>query len=214
MPLPASARLLFNNNTSFIKSSTSLGNLPNHELLEIAFSGRSNVGKSSLINAITTSTDKKLAETSKTPGRTQTLNFFKVGNAFMLVDLPGYGFAKAKRELTEKWGQLNEDYLLSRQPQLRATYVLIDSRRGILPIDFDWMCMLWQGRARFKIVLTKSDRISPKLLETNFLACRQQYEQICGRISDTDVVATSSKEKEGLDALKRSIYEVLKDPKA
>eukprot|EP00284_Hemiselmis_tepida_P004104 CAMPEP_0174950440 /NCGR_PEP_ID=MMETSP1355-20121228/94125_1 /TAXON_ID=464990 /ORGANISM="Hemiselmis tepida, Strain CCMP443" /LENGTH=204 /DNA_ID=CAMNT_0016198049 /DNA_START=147 /DNA_END=757 /DNA_ORIENTATION=- len=198
-----SGRTLFEATAKFYQSAPTLTACPNHRLPEVAFSGRSNVGKSSLINALTRSEGKKkLALVAKTPGRTQMLNFFQVGRSVMLVDLPGYGFAKAPKDVVETWTRLNEDFLLTRGEQLVCTVVMIDSRRGVLPIDFEWMCMLREGGVRFKVALTKSDRCKEEELVAAVAACRLQYEKVCGGVARGDVLVTSAKTGDGIAALK------------
>mmetsp|Transcript_2785 Transcript_2785/g.6251 ORF Transcript_2785/g.6251 Transcript_2785/m.6251 type:complete len:218 (+) Transcript_2785:32-685(+) len=207
-----SGRTLFEATAKFLLSAPTLGHCPKHRLPEVALSGRSNVGKSSLINALTRSEGKKkLALVAKTPGRTQMLNFFQVGKNVMLVDLPGYGFAKAPKDVVGAWTKLNEEYMLTRGEQLVCTVVLIDSRRGMLPIDFEWMCMLREGGVRFKIALTKADRCKEIELEAAVQACREQYEKVCGSVQRGDVVVTSSKSGDGIVALKTAIADAVNE---
>ena len=152
------ARKLFSGPIDFLKSAPKLEHLPNPTAPEIAFAGRSNVGKSSLINAVTGR--KAIARASVTPGRTQELNFFEVGEPtrFRLVDMPGYGFAKAPPKVVEKWKRLVRDFLRGRQPLKRAL-VLIDSRHGIKPPDEEMMKMLDEAAVGYRLVLTKADKI-------------------------------------------------------
>lgn len=152
------ARRLFAGRVEFLKSAPALQFLPDPEVPEIAFSGRSNVGKSSLINALTGR--KSLARASVTPGRTQELNFFEVGSplAFRLVDMPGYGYAKAPPRVVEQWKRLVRDFLRGRVV-LKRTMLLIDSRHGIKPVDAEMMEMLDQAAVGYRIVLTKADKI-------------------------------------------------------
>jgi GTP-binding protein len=152
------ARRLFAGRVEFLKSAPGLQFLPDPEVPEIAFSGRSNVGKSSLINALTGR--KSLARASVTPGRTQELNFFEVGSplAFRLVDMPGYGFAKAPPRVVEQWKRLVRDFLRGRVV-LKRTLLLIDSRHGVKPVDAEMMEMLDQAAVGYRIVLTKADKI-------------------------------------------------------
>jgi GTP-binding protein len=156
--LEEEARRLFSGRVEFLLSAPELRFLPEADFPEIAFAGRSNVGKSSLINAVTGR--KAIARTSVTPGRTQELNFFEVGSPtqFRLVDMPGYGFAKAPLKVVERWRQLVRTYLRGRQVLKRAL-VLIDSRHGIKPPDAEMLAMLDEAAVGYRLVLTKADKI-------------------------------------------------------
>ena len=161
--LAEEARRLFSGRVDFLLSAPQLKFLPESDYPEVAFAGRSNVGKSSLINAITGR--KSIARTSVTPGRTQELNFFEVGEPtqFRLVDMPGYGFAKAPVKVVERWKQLVRTYLRGR-PVLKRTMVLIDSRHGIKPPDEEMMTMLDEAAVGYRLVLTKADKIKASAL--------------------------------------------------
>jgi len=152
------ARRLFSGRVEFLLSAPSLDFLPQADFPEIAFAGRSNVGKSSLINAVTGR--KAIARASVTPGRTQELNFFEVGEPtrFRLIDMPGYGFAKAPPKVVERWRRMVRDFLRGRQV-LRRTLVLIDSRHGIKPPDEEMMQMLDEAAVGYRLVLTKADKV-------------------------------------------------------
>lgn len=152
------ARKLFSGRVEFLKSAPALQFLPDPVCPEIAFCGRSNVGKSSLLNALTGR--KAIARTSVTPGRTQELNFFEVGEPtqFRLVDMPGYGFAKAPLKIVEKWRKLVRDYLRGRVV-LKRTLVLVDARHGVKEVDREMMTMLDEAAAVYRVVLTKADKI-------------------------------------------------------
>ena len=164
--LEEEARKLFAGRVEFLLSAPSLNFLPEPDYPEIAFAGRSNVGKSSLINAVTGR--KAIARASVTPGRTQELNFFEVGEPtrLRLVDMPGYGFAKAHVKVVERWRRMVRDFLRGRQP-LRRTLVLIDSRHGIKPPDEEMMRMLDEAAVGYRLVLTKADKVkASELAET------------------------------------------------
>lgn len=157
------ARKLFAGPIAFVKSAPELKFLPDPDVAEIAFAGRSNVGKSSLLNALTNR--KGLARTSNTPGRTQELNIFDVGDPpqIRLVDMPGYGFADAPKELVKRWRFLVNDYLRGRAV-LRRALVLIDSRHGIKDVDREVMRMLDDAAVSYHLVLTKGDKVKPSAL--------------------------------------------------
>ena len=164
--LEEEGRKLFAGRVEFLLSAPSLNFLPEPDYPEIAFAGRSNVGKSSLINAGTGR--KAIARASVTPGRTQELNFFEVGEPtrLRLVDMPGYGFAKAPVKVVERWRRMVRDFLRGRQP-LRRTLVLIDSRHGIKPPDEEMMRMLDEAAVGYRLVLTKADKVkASELAET------------------------------------------------
>jgi GTP-binding protein len=149
-------RLLFARPCGFVLGVADLAQLPDAGLPEVAFAGRSNVGKSSLINALTNRSE--LARTSRTPGRTQQLNMFDLGGRLVLVDLPGYGYAKAPKAAVASWNRLLRDYLRGRSV-LRRAYVLIDARHGIKDLDRDFMTMLGEAAVAFQAVLTKVDQV-------------------------------------------------------
>ena len=152
------ARRLFSGRVEFLKSAPTLQFLPDPDYPEIAFCGRSNVGKSSLINALTGR--KSIARASVTPGRTQELNFFEVGEPtmFRLVDMPGYGFAKAPVKVVDKWRALVRTFLRGRVP-LKRTMVLVDSRHGLKDTDLAMMQMLDEAAVGYRLVLTKADKV-------------------------------------------------------
>ena len=154
------ARKLFAGPIDFLKSAPGLKFLPTPAVPEIAFAGRSNVGKSSLINAVTNR--KTLARASNTPGRTQELNYFEVGEplVFRLVDMPGYGFAEAPKDMVKRWRFLINDFLRGRQVLKRAL-VLVDARHGLKDVDRDVMKMLDEAAVSYHLVLTKADKVKP-----------------------------------------------------
>ena len=149
-------RRLFAGENTFLKGVVAIEGLPSPNRTEICFAGRSNVGKSSLLNAVTGR--KALARTSNTPGRTQEINFFSIGEKFYLVDLPGYGFAEAPLAVVKKWQNLLKLYLSGRQT-LRRAFVLIDARHGIKKVDHEILSALDKSAVTFQIVLTKTDKI-------------------------------------------------------
>ncbi len=159
-------RLLFAGEVDFLKGVVAMSGLPPADRLEICFAGRSNVGKSSLINAVTGR--KALARASNTPGRTQEINFFTAAEELYVVDLPGYGYANAPVAIVAKWQKLLKQYLAGRV-NLRRVFVLVDARHGVKSVDHEIMTLLDQSAVTFQVVLTKADKIKaaeyPKLLE-------------------------------------------------
>lgn len=193
-------RDLFNKKCDFLLSVANLKQLPNSDKEEVAFAGRSNVGKSSLINALFG--QRKLAKTSCTPGRTQMLNYFNLNNQIYLVDLPGYGFAKAPKDVVKNWQKLINAYLIGRA-NLRRVFLLIDSRHGIKKIDEEIMDMLDTAAVTYQIVLTKIDKISAKELDkvieaTNLIISKHTAAHI-------QVLKTSSEKNLYLDELKAEV---------
>ena len=185
------ARRLFSGRVEFLLSAPSLDFLPDGDFPEVAFAGRSNVGKSSLINAVTGR--KAIARASVTPGRTQELNFFEVGEPtrFRLVDMPGYGFAKAPPKVVEKWKRLVRDFLRGRQA-LKRTLVLIDSRHGIKPPDEEMMKMLDEAAVGYRLVLTKADKIKASELAATLARVEAQAKK---HVAAFPVVHVTSAEK-------------------
>jgi GTP-binding protein len=163
--LTEAARKLFAGRVEFLKSAPSLQFLPEATVPELAFAGRSNVGKSSLLNALTGR--KSIARASVTPGRTQELNFFEVGDpaVLRLVDMPGYGFAKAPKSVVKQWQQVVRDFLRGRAV-LKRTLVLIDARHGPKDVDREMMAMLDEAAVGYRLVLTKADKIKASELES------------------------------------------------
>ena len=148
-------RALFAQACSFVTAAAAAEDLPPTTLPEVAFAGRSNVGKSSLLNAMTAR--KALARISHTPGRTRQVNFFDLAGRLLLVDLPGYGYARASKSEVQRWTALIDDYLKGR-PQLRRVLLLIDSRHGLKDIDLRVMAQLDEAAVSYQIVLTKADK--------------------------------------------------------
>ena len=152
-------RLLFAGETLFVKGVVAMDGLPPADRMEVCFAGRSNVGKSSLINALTGT--KALARASNTPGRTQEINYFTAGEEHYLVDLPGYGYANAPLPVVEKWQRLLKQYLSGRQT-LRRAFVLIDARHGAKKVDEEILSLLDSAAVTFQVVLTKADKVKEK----------------------------------------------------
>ena len=202
--LEEAARKLFSGPVAFLKSAPELKFLPEPTRPEIAFAGRSNVGKSSLLNRLTNRKD--LARTSNTPGRTQELNIFEVGEPVQLrlVDMPGYGFAKAPKDLARKWRYLVNDYLRGR-PVLKRALVLIDSRHGIKEIDREVMKMLDDAAVSYRVVLTKADKIKASELEAVERATEEEARK--RPAAHPEIITTSSEKGLGMDRLRTAVLE-------
>ncbi|WP_109806152.1 ribosome biogenesis GTP-binding protein YihA/YsxC [Sphingosinithalassobacter portus] len=200
------ARKAFAGRVEFLKSAPELRFLPDPHVPEVAFAGRSNVGKSSLINALTGR--KAIARASVTPGRTQELNFFDVGDplAFRLVDMPGYGFAKAPKDVVKKWRFLINDFLRGRDVLKRAL-VLIDSRHGIKEVDREILEMLDKAAVSYRIVLTKADKIKASELAEVFE--RTAAEARKRPAAHPDILATSSEKGMGIPELRAAVLEAI-----
>lgn len=195
---------LFNKKCDFVLSVAHLKQLPSDALEEIAFAGRSNVGKSSLINALFG--QRKLAKTSSTPGRTQQLNYFNLDNRLYVVDLPGYGFAKAPKDIVKNWQQLINTYLVGRA-NLRRVFLLIDSRHGIKKIDEEIMDMLDKAAVTYQVVLTKIDKISTKELDKVLQATQAILKEHTA--AHVTILKTSSEKNLFLDELKAEIADLV-----
>ena len=201
------ARKLFSGPIDFLKSAPQLQHLPDPTVPEIAFAGRSNVGKSSLINAVTNRS--KLARASNTPGRTQELNYFDVGRdplVFRLVDMPGYGFAEAPKDMVKRWRFLINDYLRGRQVLKRAL-VLVDARHGLKDVDRDVMKMLDDAAVSYHLVLTKADKIKPTELAKTLDSIRNEAAR--HPAAHPLILPTSSETGSGIAELRTAILEAV-----
>jgi GTP-binding protein len=196
-------RLLFSKETSFVKGVVDMPGLPNPDKIEVCFSGRSNVGKSSLINALTGR--KGLARASNTPGRTQEINFFSIPDNHYLVDLPGYGYANAPIKVVEKWQNLLKRYLAGRQ-SLRRAFVLVDSRHGVKKVDTEIMSMLDSSAVTFQVVLTKLDKVKEKDRENILEQVRASLQKHPAAFPE--IILTSSERGWGIPTL-RSVIAML-----
>ncbi len=193
-------RLLFAGPIDFLKGVVAMDGLPPADRLEVCFAGRSNVGKSSLINALTGR--KGLARASNTPGRTQEINFFTAGEAHYLVDLPGYGFANAPVKVKERWQQLLKAYLAGRQ-SLRRAFVLIDARHGVKAVDEEILTLLDRSALTFQAVLTKADKV--KAAERDAVLAQVRKALAKHPAAFPEIVVTSSEKGWGIDTLRAVI---------
>lgn len=198
--LTEAGRKLLTGQVDFLKGVVAMDGLPPADRLEVCFAGRSNVGKSSLINALTGR--RQLARTSNTPGRTQEINYFTAGDSHYLVDLPGYGFAEAPVAVVQKWQALLRAYLAGRVT-LRRAFVLIDMRHGIKDVDREILTMLDKSAVTFQVVLTKADKISRAQQD-------QTLAQVRGALAKhpaayPELVVTSSEKGDGIATLRAII---------
>ena len=204
LELAERARKLFAGPIEFLKSAPELKFLPDPDVPEIAFAGRSNVGKRSLLNALTNR--NKLARTSNTPGRTQELNFFDVGEPLQmrLVDMPGYGFADAPKDMVKRWRFLVNDYLRGR-PVLKRALVLVDSRHGLKEVDREVMRMLDDAAVGYHLVLTKGDKVKPSALGALYEATMVEASK--HPAAHPLIFTTSSETGSGIAELRTAILE-------
>jgi GTP-binding protein len=200
------ARKIFAGPIAFLKSAPALKFLPDPVVEEVAFAGRSNVGKSSLLNALTNRNG--LARTSNTPGRTQELNFFDVGDPllFRLVDMPGYGYARAPKDMVRQWRFLVNDYLRGRAVLKRAL-LLIDSRHGVKDVDREVMEMLDAAAVSYRLVLTKADKV--KASELAEVIASTAAEARKRPAAHPEIIATSAEKGMGLPELRAAVLEAV-----
>lgn len=192
--------MLFAGQVDFLKGVVAMAGLPPADRIEVCFAGRSNVGKSSLINAVTGR--RALARASNTPGRTQEINFFTAGERHYLVDLPGYGFAEAPLPVVERWQRLLKAYLAGRQT-LRRVFVLIDARHGVKEVDEEILKLLDKSAVTFQAVLTKTDKMRAGALDDIVTQVRGALKQ--HPAAYPEIVLTSSQTGAGIESLRAII---------
>ena len=193
-------RLLFAGPVDFLKGVVAMVHMPPADRREVCFAGRSNVGKSSLINALTGR--KNLARASNTPGRTQEINFFTLGEERYLVDLPGYGYAEAPVAVVAKWQALLKQYLAGRQT-LRRAFVLIDTRHGVKDVDEEILKLLDKSAVTFQVVMTKADKVNAATREANIAQVQAALKK--HPAAYPEIVLTSSEKGEGIETLRAII---------
>jgi len=193
-------RLMFAGPVEFVKGVVAMSGLPPADRTEICFAGRSNVGKSSLINALTGR--KSLARASNTPGRTQELNYFALGDSRYMVDLPGYGYAEAPVATVRKWQALLKDYLQGRQT-LRRAFVLIDTRHGVKAVDEEILTLLDKSAVTFQVVMTKSDKVGHAERAANIAQVQAALTK--HPAAYPEIVLTSSEKGDGIETLRAII---------
>lgn len=199
----AAGRALFAKTCTFVIGCARLDQLPAHDKVEVAFAGRSNVGKSSLINGLTRRRD--LARASATPGRTQQINYFDLADTVYLVDLPGYGYAQAPEKQVKSWNELVFTYLKGR-PTLRRVFLLIDSRHGVTKKDEEVMTMLDKAAVVFQVIMTKCDKPNKTELTKNRAAVEAAIKKHTAAYPE--VIVTSSQKDIGLDEVRSQIAEL------
>jgi len=206
----AITRALFSGECRFLLGATSIASLPVHDHVEVAFAGRSNVGKSSLLNALVGR--QNMARTSKEPGRTRELNFFLIdgrnGAKAVIADLPGYGYARAPKDVVARWTRLTKSYLAGR-PNLRRIFLLIDSRHGLKATDQDILDLLDKSAVSYQVILTKSDKVT----KAEQAAVREQVLAALARhpAAYPEVILTSSLKSAGIDDVRMAIGKLVQD---
>ena len=193
-------RKLFAGPVDFLKGVVAMSGLPPADRAEVCFAGRSNVGKSTLINALTGR--KALARASNTPGRTQEINYFTLGDSHYLVDLPGYGYANAPLEVVRKWQALLKTYLSGRA-SLRRAFVLVDARHGIKPVDEEIMTLLDRAAVPFQCVLTKTDKVGAQARDAMLAQVRARLAP--HPAAYPELILTSSEKGDGIATLRATI---------
>lgn len=200
-------RRLFAGDCTFVLGAADLTQVPEHQMAEIAFAGRSNVGKSSLINALTGR--NTLARTSVTPGRTQQLNFFDLGGRLMLVDLPGHGYAKAPKDKVDAWTRLVQAYLRGR-PHLRRVCLLVDARHGFKASDREVMTLMDEAAVNYQLVLTKADKVKAGALARTLASVTEEAKTHVA--AHPVILTTSAKEGTGLAELRAALSQLAFEP--
>ncbi len=200
----AAAEQLFRLPAVFVKGVVKAEGLPDDPIPEAAFAGRSNVGKSSLLNALIG--QGRLARISNTPGRTREINYFRLGDVMHIADMPGYGYARASKSLVEGWNRLIQDYLRGRQ-QLERVFLLVDSRHGIKPNDAEIMTLMDKSAVSYQIALTKIDKLKEREVEAVHAATLAAV--ATHGAAYPEVLITSAEKKRGMVALRQAVARVL-----
>ena len=193
-------RLMFAAPVEFLKGVVAMSGMPPDDRMEVCFAGRSNVGKSSLINALTNR--KNLARASNTPGRTQEINFFTTEDGPYLVDLPGYGYAEAPVAIVRKWQELLKAYLSGRAT-LRRVFVLVDTRHGIKSVDEEILTLLDRSAVTFQVVMTKADKVGKTEREKNIAQVKAALVKHVAAYPE--IIVTSSEKGDGIETLRAVI---------
>lgn len=198
------AERIFRQPCRFMKGVVNVSGLPDESIPEVAFGGRSNVGKSSLLNALIA--QGQLARTSNTPGRTREVNYFRLGDVMHIVDMPGYGYARAAKSLVDSWNQLIQDYLRGRT-QLARVFLLIDSRHGVKENDREIMTLMDKAAVSYQLVLTKTDKLKtsevPQVLEATVALVKKHP------AAYPDVLTTSAEKRLGIEELRQAVVRAI-----